>query len=314
MPDRCRIAVIYAYPILRFPPRLDVPQGRLRHLREHGERRGGDEERAVSAPGGVPNDRLEASEGLPDIATIDLAAPFRWLAGGWRDLWKAPLPCLTYGLLVALLSFGISYALIASDAEFWALSLTCGFVFVAPMIAMGLYEAGRQIELGQTPTLRDMLFVRDAVRLDLAYLGLFLLLIYLLWGRIAQIVYGLSTYSLHRTVDDFVTFALHTSDGHKMLATGTVIGGVIAYLTFCMVVVSAPMLRDRKASVFSAIATSVRAVIENFCPLTLWAAILGSFILASAVTGFAALVVVFPWLGLASWRAYRDLVPGPLED
>ncbi|BAQ16845.1 DUF2189 domain-containing protein [Methyloceanibacter caenitepidi] len=257
---------------------------------------------------------MDTSGGLPDIAIVDWKAPFRWLAGGWRDLWKAPVPCLTYGLLLAIVSFGIAFALIASDAEFWALALTCGFVFVAPMIAMGLYQAGRSIERGEKPTLGEMLFVRDALRGDLAYLGLFLLLIYLLWGRIAQIVYGLSTYQLHRTVDDFVTFALTTSDGNTMLVTGTLAGGLIAFLTYCGVVVAAPMLLDRNTGVFTAIATSVRAVAENFWPMLLWAAILGVLTLASAATGFIALIVVFPWLGLASWRAYRDLVPGPLQE
>ena len=257
---------------------------------------------------------MDTTAGLPDVATVDMKAPFRWLAGGWRDLWKAPLPCLTYGLLVALVSFAISYALVASDAEFWALALTCGFVFVAPMIAMGLYEAGRQIERGQTPTLAQMLYVHNAVRLDLAYLGLFLLMIYLLWGRIAQIVYGLSTYRLHRTVDDFVAFALNTTDGNTMLVTGTVAGGLIAFLTYCGVVVSAPMLLDRHTGVFAAIATSVRAVTENFWPMVLWAVIIGVLTLATAATGFLALTIVFPWLGLASWRAYRELVPEPLAE
>ncbi|WP_206599337.1 DUF2189 domain-containing protein [Methyloceanibacter stevinii] len=225
---------------------------------------------------------------------------------------EAPVPCLTYGLLLAIVSFAIGYALVVSNAEFWALALTCGFVFVAPMIAMGLYQAGRSIERGEKPTLGEMLYVRDAVRGDLAYLGLFLLMIYLLWGRIAQIVYGLSTYQLHRTVDDFVTFALTTSDGNTMLVTGTLAGGLIAFLTYCGVVVAAPMLLDRHTGVFTAIATSVRAVAENFWPMLIWAAILGVLTLASAATGFIALIVVFPWLGLASWRAYRDLVPGPL--
>lgn len=254
--------------------------------------------------------RLDSSAGLPDIAKVGLAAPFRWLAEGWRDLWKAPVPCLAYGFLLALVSFGIAYALVASDAEFWALSLSCGFVFVAPMIAMGLYQAGREIEQGKTPTLGEMLYVRDAVRLDLAYLGLFLLLIYLLWGRIAQIVYGLSTYQLHRTVESFVSFALDTSEGHTMLVTGTMVGALMGFLTYCGVVVAAPMLLDRHTGVFTAIVTSVRAVAENFWPMTLWAVILGVLTLATAFTGFLALAVVFPWLGLASWRAYRELVPG----
>ena len=180
------------------------------------------------------------------------------------------------------------------------------------MLAMGLYEAGRRLELGQKPTLGEILVVRGAFRQDVAYLGLFLLLIYLFWGRIAQIVYGLSTYHLHRTVGDFVTFALNTSDGHTMLMTGTVAGGAIAFLTYCAVVVSAPMLLDEKTSVFAAIATSVRAVADNFGPMALWAVIVGTLTLATAATAFLALTVVFPWLGLASWRAYRELVPGPL--
>ena len=79
-----------------------------------------------------------------------------------------------------------------------------------------------------------------------------------------------------------------------------------------MVVVSAPMLLDQRTGVFAAIATSVTAVAENFWPMVLWAAILAILTLASAATGFIAFIVVFPWLGLASWRAYRELVPDPV--
>ncbi|MHA1134448.1 MAG: DUF2189 domain-containing protein [Alphaproteobacteria bacterium] len=252
---------------------------------------------------------MSASGGLPEVALVSMKAPFCWLAGGWSDLWKAPGPCLAYGLIMALISFGLCYALVVSDAEFWVLALTVGFVFVAPMLAMGLYEAGRQIERGEKPTLGEMLYVRSAVRVDLAYLGLFLVLIYLLWGRIAQIVYGLSTYQLHRTVEDFVEYAIGTPDGQTMLLTGTLIGGAIAYLTYCAVVIAAPMLLDQKTGVFAAIVTSVRTVADNFWPMTLWAVIIAVLVLISAATGFIAFIVIFPWLGLATWRAYRELVP-----
>lgn len=252
---------------------------------------------------------MSSSGGLPDVATVSMKAPFCWLAGGWSDLWKAPGPCLAYGLIMALISFGLCYALVVSDAEFWVLALTVGFVFVAPMLAMGLYEAGRQIERGEKPTLGEMLYVRSALRVDLAYLGLFLVLIYLLWGRIAQIVYGLSTYQLHRTVEDFVEYAIGTPDGQTMLLTGTLIGGAIAYLTYCAVVIAAPMLLDQKTGVFAAIVTSVRTVADNFWPMTIWAVIIAVLVLISAATGFIAFIVIFPWLGLATWRAYRELVP-----
>ena len=93
-----------------------------------------------------------------------------------------------------------------------------------------------------------------------------------------------------------------------MLLAGTVTGGILAFVTYALVVVSAPMLLNPKANVFAAVATSVRAVNANFFPLLLWAVIITVLLLLSAATGFLALIVVFPWLGLASWRAYRSLV------
>lgn len=246
---------------------------------------------------------------LPVVARVGAGAPFRWLRDGLRDFAVAPVPCLVYGAAIAAMSFALSYALVSSDLAFWALTLSCGFVFIAPMLAMGLYEAGRLIEAGGRPTLPQMLLVRGAVRQDIFYLGLALLLIYLMWGRIAQLVYGLSTYRLHRNVEDFVAFALTTSDGHGMLISGTIVGGVIAFFTYCLVVVAAPMLLDRGVNVFAAVATSVRAAADNFLPLLLWAVLITALLLAAAATWFLALIVIFPWLGLASWRAYRDLAP-----
>jgi uncharacterized membrane protein len=249
------------------------------------------------------------SGGLPAVNTIDMKAPFRWLRGGWSDLCGAPVPCLTYGLMMAVVSFLLSYTLIITDAAFWVLVLTIGFVFIAPMLAMGLYAAGQLLEHGKTPTLRQMLFVRAAIRQDVTYLGFALVLIYLLWGRVAQIVYGLSTYQLHRTVEDFTAYAIGTPDGHAMLFAGSLIGGGFAFFTYCLVVVSAPMLLHRDANVFAATATSVKAVTQNIGPMALWALIIAILTLSTAATGFLGLILVFPWLGLASWRAYRDLVP-----
>jgi len=252
-----------------------------------------------------------ADDKLPAVRKVTMGAPFRWLGAAWGDFMRAPLSLFIYGLVVALLSFGMCWALISSNAAFWALTLSCGFVFVAPMLAMGLYEAGRLIESGETPNLARIAVVRAAFRQDVAYLGLALLLIYLLWGRIAQVVYGLSTYRLHRTVEEFVAFALQTDQGHAMLMSGAIVGGVIAFFTYGLVAVSAPMLLDRNANMFAAAFTSLRAVTQNFAPMLFWAALIVVFILASAATGFLAFAIVFPWLGLASWRAYRELVATP---
>ncbi|MFZ4607067.1 MAG: DUF2189 domain-containing protein [Caulobacter sp.] len=251
---------------------------------------------------------MDTTLGLPAIRTIGLSAPFGWLAGGWSDLWKAPGPLLVYGLAVAAASFALCYGVYATNGAFWVLALTAGFVIIAPILAMGPYEAGRRLALGERPGLGQILFVRAAFRQDVAYLSLLLVLIYFLWGRVAQVVYGLSTFQVHRDVASLVDFAIRSRDGHGMLLTGALTGGALAFLTYALVVVSAPMLLNPNANVFAAVATSVRAVNANFFPLLLWAAIITVLLLASAATGFAALVVIFPWLGLASWRACQALV------
>lgn len=225
-----------------------------------------------------------------------------------RDVLAAPAPNLIYGALVALLSFAIWRSLLESDLAFWALSLSCGFVFVAPILAMGLYEAGRALEANEKPELTRMLLVRSALRSDVFYLGVALLFIYLFWGRVAQLVYGLSTYHLHKTLREFFAFALHTGEGHTMLISGTIVGGLMAFFTFAIAVVSTPMLMDQRSNIFEAVFVSLRAVSRNFGPLLFWAALITGLLLLSAWTSWLALVLVFPWLGLASWRAYRDIV------
>lgn len=254
---------------------------------------------------------MRPDSGLPPVNTIRMSASLDWLAGGWRDLWKAPATFLTYGLVIAFLCGAVSLALVTSGMALWAVILAAGFVFVAPLLAMGMYEGGRLIETGQKPTLSRISFVTPAFRSDVVFLGLVLFFIFGVWAELAQIAYGLATSRFYRTLDEFIAFATGTPAGNGMLLWGSVIGGVMAWLTFCIVVVSAPMLLDRRQDFFVAIVTSVRCVVRNTLPMLVWAAIIATLILMSAATGFAGLIIVFPWLGLASWRAYRSLVAQP---
>lgn len=246
---------------------------------------------------------------MPPNVRIGMKAPFRWLGEAWRDLWRAPAPFLFYGAIITIISVLLSWWLYVSNLNFWVLVLTAGYVFVAPILAMGCYEGGHILEQGQRPALRRLLLVRAAFRQDVAYLGLALLMIYFTWAGLAQIVYGTSTYQLFKSVPELVAFAVGTPDGLNMLAIGSIIGGIMAYFTFAFVVVSAPMLLNPQANIFSATAASFNAVTHNPMSLTIWAAIIALFILVAAMSGFLLLIVIFPWLGLASWRAYRELVP-----
>ena len=251
----------------------------------------------------------QAANRLPDIADIGLGAPFGWLSGAWRDLWRAPVQHLTYGLGLAAISAAIGLALLFSGQAGWIMVAIGGFFFIAPMLAMGLYHSGRELEQGRTPKLSDMLFVRTASARDLAYLGLALLLVYFFWGRMAQLIYALSTYRIHDTAREFFHFMTATPEGRSMALTGTFVGGVIAFIAYALIAISAPMLLDRRAEVFAAAVSSFRAVARNPGPMLLWAMLIALLVGLGVASGFFGLIVVFPWIGLASWRAYRQLAP-----
>lgn len=246
---------------------------------------------------------------LPDVATVSPGAPIVWLKRGWRDFAKVPAPFMVYGICLAFVSAVIAWALMFSGAFAWVFVLAGGFFFIAPILAMGLYRAGEMLEQGEQPGLKDIAVVKGAFRRDLAYLGLALLLIYMLWTRIAQVVYALSTTSIHKTPMDFLRFMFTDPNGQTMAMIGTVVGAVIAFLAYSLVVISAPMLLNRKADVFIATITSVRAVHQNLLPMLIWAGLISVLTALGIATAFFGLIFVFPVIGLASWHAYRDLVP-----
>lgn len=248
---------------------------------------------------------------LPDVNTIGFDAPLRWLAGGWRDFWAAPVPCLAYGLCLAGLSAAFAWALYATGALTWVAVLAGGFMLVAPVLAMGMYETGRLLEQGKRPGLSDIFFVKSAFRRDLFFLGLALFLVYSLWVEMALIVYTLSSNQVHETPQAFLTFITSDPAGIRMVLVGTLIGGMFALLAFTLVVVSAPMMLNEQSDVFSATVTSFRSVTRNVLPMLLWAFLIATVTLLGIATGFVGLIIGFPVIGLASWRAYRELVAHP---
>lgn len=251
---------------------------------------------------------VSTGSSLPDVREISFSEPFSWLAGGWSDFQKILIPGLIYGIGLAAISLALMAGILFTDIANWIMVLAAGFVFVAPMIAMGLYEAGRRLETGEKVDFASMLFVRTASARCLAYLGLALCLIYFFWTRMAQLVYGLSTYTVHKTTTDFLNFMLTTSEGWSMAITGTIVGAVIGLIAYSLVVVSAPMLLERKSDVFIATITSVRSVAKNPGPMLLWAIIIAILTAIGLATAGLGLIVIFPVIGLASWRAYRSLV------
>lgn len=247
-------------------------------------------------------------EPSPVVRRVPIDRPWHWLAAGWRDLRAGAGVTIAYGGMIVLVSAVLLLVVVAGGHSALILPLAAGFLMVAPVLAAGLYETSRRLASGQPVSLAAALSGFRAHASQIGLMGVLLLIIHLVWMRIALLLFALLVGDAPPQLDRVVTEVLLTARGLPLLVVGTAIGGVLAAITFVVSVISIPMLLDRDVNVFAAIATSVVAVRANPAPMALWAAIIVAFTIFGLATLTLGLAIVLPLLGHASWHAYRDLV------
>src|SRR5690606_32638873 len=115
-------------------------------------------------------------------------AGLQWLRAGWRDLRIQPGQSLAYGAGVLILSAVLIGLLIAYGRDYIIFPALAGFMIVAPLLAVGLYEKSRALAASETITLRQMIFVKAKAGPQVYFTGLLLSLLMLLWMRSAVLI------------------------------------------------------------------------------------------------------------------------------
>lgn len=243
---------------------------------------------------------------LPAIRRICMDRPFTWLKAGWGDLKSNPLPSLAYGLLFALCGDLIILATL-NRPHLLTVSIS-GFFLVAPLLAAGLNELSRQHEAGKKPFFIDSIQCFRHNGESLAFFGLLLALVGLMWERFSAIAFALLGSSTGIDARAFIVSLLVSGEHHAFIGTWLALGGVLALCVFAISVVTVPMMLDHDADMPTATVTSLRAFLLNTGPLLLWAVLLVTLTLLGFATLLFGLVVIMPILGHATWHAYRDLV------
>ena len=238
------------------------------------------------------------------VRSIPLLRPLGWLALGWNDLMRCPLPGLLHGLAAALV--GAALILLAHD-RFWLLSgAFTGFLLVAPLLATGLYAISRALERGERA---DLSVALAAWRPDGRLMVFGLLLAFAGTGWVltsASLVTGFAPFPV-RSPLDFLRVVVLNENSH-LFEIWLAMGALLAAPVFASSVVAIPLLQDRPVGVLAAVLTSWRVVQTHPLPMALWAALLMGLTVLGMLTGLLGLVVIAPWLAHASWHAYRDLV------
>ena len=228
-------------------------------------------------------------------ATLALDAPWRWLRLGWQDVRRAPWLTLSFGLLIAILSLLLAWLAWSLGRFALLATLLSGFVFVAPLIGVGLYCVSRDLAADRSPTLGRCLALARRVIGQAAVFALGQLVIVLLWSRAGMMV----------------TAFVPVEDGNpgtllEFLLIGSAAGSIFAAITFAVAAFSLPMIADRDVDMVTACVSSIRAVLCNKRVMLLWAVLIVLLTAAGFATAFLGLAVVMPWLAYATWHAYRE--------
>jgi uncharacterized membrane protein len=218
---------------------------------------------------------------------------------------------------LALAAFGWVLTLWAHD-RFWLLAgAFSGFLVVAPVLATSLYALSRARERGQPVGWRTIYttwlgwqYGQRATRGDywsLVRFGLLLALAGTGWVLTsAALITALSPAPIHKPLD-FLHYVVLARQGY-LFELWLALGALLAAPLFASSVVAMPLLLDRRVSVLQAVLTSWHAVLTNPGALALWAALLLGLTLLGMALALLGLTVIIPWLGHASWHAYRELV------
>ncbi len=251
---------------------------------------------------------IEAQLGL-EIRKVDAEAPWRWLQAGWADLRAAPQISLSIGLVIAVVAWVMALGLSGSGWLSLILALAFGFLLVGPFIAAGLYDVSRRIEFGEVPTLRGAITAGANAKGQLGFFGFILFVIYFVWINVALLLFMLF-YGGQMPPQPSMLAAdlLLTPHGLGLLIVGSLVGAVLAIIVFAISVISVPLLLVEDVDAVSAGIVSFRAVAFNPMRMALWAILIVALIGLGIATLGIGLIVTFPWIGHATWHAFRDTI------
>ncbi|MBS3747813.1 MAG: DUF2189 domain-containing protein [Wenzhouxiangellaceae bacterium] len=229
---------------------------------------------------------------------LDPGAPLRWLAAGWRD-YRASLPVsLGYGLIVFAVSLGVSLLAWWLGSYVLVISMLSGFIFVAPLMATGMYSVSRQIGRGEPVSFaRSVRRMQFALR-DALVFALVLLVIFLVWVRAGVMVHVF--FPAGESHDPLLLL--------RFLGIGSAVGSIFALVTFSAAAFSLPMIVDRDADMVTACITSVNAVLRNKPAMAVWIALIVLVTGLGFATAGLGLIVAIPLLGYATWHGYVETI------
>jgi uncharacterized membrane protein len=244
--------------------------------------------------------KVDWNRNLAPSMTVD------WLRSAWTDFKTKPAISLAYGMVVFVVSLVLIATLFTSQRDYFLFPAIAGFMVAGPAFAIGLYEKSKKIAEGADINFSNTMPKWSHSGGQIAFIGVLLVLLVMLWIRAAVLLYALFFGLLpFEGLQSIIPTLIGTPSGIALLIVGSLVGGLFASFAFAISVFSIPILLAEDTDAFTAMGTSMALVWNNLPTMLVWAAIVLGLFLVSCLTGFIALIVVFPVLGHATWHAYE---------
>lgn len=230
--------------------------------------------------------------------TLELSAPLHWLKLGINDIKRAPRQSLIYGAAMVVISLLVSLIALQFGNFYSLLTMLSGFIFIGPVIAIGLYSISCQLQLGKAPVLGYCLREGQRHFGNTLLFAMVMLVVFMIWARAASMIHVFFPMQSHAAWSEYALF----------LGIGSFVGAIFSAIIFCASAFSLPMIMDKKTDMVTAIVTSVNAVLHNKKVMILWALIIVMSLLIGFATAFIGLLFLMPLIGHATWHAYEETI------
>lgn len=228
---------------------------------------------------------------------LEPSDPFKWLKLGLKDMLKAPVLSVFFGLLFAAIPWFITYLVAKTGWHLVIMPAMVCFMLIGPFLAGALYDIAWEMEKGHTPTLWHAIkSIKRNIVNEIGF-GILLMVFMIFWLRVATMIHALYP----ENTDNIESLA-------NFLILGTVVGAAFAVAMFFITAFTQPILMERKVDLATALLTSVNTVWLNKIPMLVWGCIIGSSVLIGFATGFFGFIVLMPLIGFATWHGYIDTI------
>ncbi|MET0986830.1 MAG: DUF2189 domain-containing protein [Steroidobacteraceae bacterium] len=253
---------------------------------------------------------IEVTSSEIDVRKIGVRELWKSLKEGYEDFNAKPSFGIFLTAIYPLFALFLTLFAVGENLNHLVFSMIAGLTLLGPVVSVGLFAMSRRREGGLDLSWRSAFdFVHSYSFAPIAALSVVMMLLYTAWLFMAQFIYeGVFGADLPASLAALVAEITTTRRGGALILYGVGVGAIFAFTALAMSVFAFPLLLDKPTTSFTAVSTSIRAVLNNFIVMLIWAVIVVALLVVGASLFLIGLAAVLPILGHATWHLYRKVV------